>query len=75
MTEKIIAKLKSVRSVEELKSVAKELGVELAGDMAKELFEKIKSGEDPEKLIAGITGGKDLGALGNLIKKGISSLK
>ena len=55
--EELIAKLKEAKSVDELLALAKENGVEIAPEKAKELFEHLSSGELSDDALDEVAGG------------------
>ncbi len=58
MDEKIIAKLKEAKSVDEMIDLAKANGVELAKEKAQELFDKFNSnGELNDDILDSVAGG------------------
>lgn len=56
--EELIAKLKEVKSVDDILALAKESGVEITPEKAKELFEQINSnGELTDDQLESVAGG------------------
>ena len=56
--EELIAKLKEVKSVDDILALAKENGIEITSEKAKELFEQIKSnGELTDDQLESVAGG------------------
>ena len=62
MKQELIAKAKEAKSVEELLAVAKECGVELTEDAAKEFYERFHAtGELSDDELDAVAGGDDCG--------------
>ena len=55
--EELIAKLKEAKSVDELLALAKENGVDIAPEKAKELFEQLSGGELSDDALDEVAGG------------------
>ena len=56
--EELIAKLKEVKSVDDILALAKENGIEITPEKAKEMFEQIKSnGELTDDQLESVAGG------------------
>lgn len=56
--EELIAKLKEVKSVDDILALAKENGIEITPEKAKELFDEIKSnGELTDDQLESVAGG------------------
>ena len=55
--EELIAKLKEAKSADELLALAKENGVEIAPEKAKELFQQLSGGELTDDQLESVAGG------------------
>ncbi len=62
--EEFLAKLKDVKSVDDILAVAKESGVEITPEKAKELFEQINGGELSDDALENVAGRYWLGGGG-----------
>ena len=56
--EELIAKLKEAKSADELIAFAKENGVEITPEKAKELFEQLSGGELTDDMLDAVSGGR-----------------
>ena len=57
MNKELIAKAKEAKSAEELLALAKENGIEMTEEQAKELYELLQSGELSDDDLDGVAGG------------------
>ena len=58
--EDFLAKLKGVKSVDDVIALAKENGLEIAPDKAKELFDKLSGGELTDEQLENVAGGMSI---------------
>ena len=57
LSHKIVEKIKSAKSADEILAIAKECNVEMTPDEAKSYFEQINSHELDEDLLVNVSGG------------------
>ncbi len=62
--EEFLAKLKDVRSADDILALAKENGIEMTPEKAKELFEQLSGGELTDEQLESVAGGYWLGGGG-----------
>ena len=58
MTKEMWEKAKAAKSVEELLALAKEHNIELTAEQAKDVFDKLRTGELPDDDLESVAGGE-----------------
>ena len=58
--EEFLAKLKELSSADDILALAKENGIEMTPEKAKELFEQLSGGELTDEQLENVAGGKGL---------------